>query len=30
VMNLGRIVHEGTSQTLLNDPIIQATYLGEK
>lgn len=30
VMNLGRIVHEGTSQSLLNDPIIQGTYLGEK
>ena len=30
VMNLGEIVHEGTSQSLLNDPIIQATYLGER
>jgi len=30
VLNLGRIVHEGTSQTLIDDPIIQATYLGEK
>ena len=30
VLNLGRIVHEGTSQALLDDPIIQATYLGEK
>ncbi|MCJ7595639.1 MAG: ABC transporter ATP-binding protein [Desulfobacterales bacterium] len=30
VMNLGKIVHEGTSQSLLNDPIIQATYLGVK
>jgi branched-chain amino acid transport system ATP-binding protein len=29
VINLGRIVHEGKSQSLLNDPIIQATYLGE-
>lgn len=30
VINLGKIVHEGTNQNLLNDPIIQATYLGEK
>jgi branched-chain amino acid transport system ATP-binding protein len=30
VMNLGKIVHEGASQSLLNDPIIQATYLGER
>ena len=30
VMNLGKIVHEGTSQSLLDDPIIQATYMGEK
>ena len=29
VMNLGKIVHEGTSESLLNDPIIQATYMGE-
>jgi branched-chain amino acid transport system ATP-binding protein len=30
VMNLGKIVHEGSSHSLLNDPLIQATYLGEK
>lgn len=28
VMHLGKIVHQGTSQSLINDTIVQETYLG--
>jgi branched-chain amino acid transport system ATP-binding protein len=28
VLNLGKVVISGTSQSLINDPAVQAAYLG--